>query len=74
VAVCRPIFACIVALNCLDEPTVDDKIKCGLPCAVEAGITKIDDPIVVNYLVPIIACAQVTCAEACNVDDASIGF
>ena len=71
---CNPAYVCIIAQKCLDLRTIDDKIKCGLPCAQEAGIESISDPVVSTYLVGILACGQQKCATPCNLDDASFGL
>jgi hypothetical protein len=73
-AKCKGAYACMVAQTCLDLRTIDDKIKCGLPCAQEAGVESVSDPIVTTYLVGLVACGQEKCAEPCNLIDASIGF
>jgi hypothetical protein len=68
---CKPAFECIVRDSCLDLPTLDDKIKCGLPCAQEAGIETIDDPVISTHLVALVACGQSKCAVPCNLQDAT---
>jgi hypothetical protein len=71
---CKPAYDCIVAQSCLDLRTIDDKIKCGLPCAQEAGIESVTDPVVSTHLVGILACGQQKCAEPCNLDDSGVGL
>jgi len=71
---CNPVYICIVAQSCLDLRTIDDKIKCGLPCAQEAGIEAVTDPVVSTYLVGVLACGQQKCAEPCNLDDSGVGL
>lgn len=69
---CVPIYECMSREACLDLPTLDDKIRCGLPCAADAGITRLDDPLVESYLVALVGCAQEKCAIPCNLVDASL--
>ena len=72
---CVPVYACITRDRCFDQPKLDDKILCGLPCAADAGITRLNDPFVDEYLVSLLACAREKCAEACNLsEDADAGF
>jgi hypothetical protein len=71
---CAPVYACIEKERCLDRPILDDKLLCGLPCAADAGITRIEDPIVDTYLVGLLACAKAKCEAACDLTDASIGL
>ncbi len=70
---CPPIYACMAA-SCLDLPTLDDKIRCGLPCAQEGGVTSVDDPIVGKYMVGLIECAREKCTVQCNIQDASVNL
>src|SRR5690242_18629535 len=53
---CKPAYACMVERSCLDLLTIDDKIKCGLPCAQEAGVESLSDPIVSTYLLGLVSC------------------
>ncbi len=71
---CTPVFACIVRLECFDLPTLDDKINCALPCAQDAGIVSADDPVITNYLVGFVGCAQQKCATECDLSDAGLGL
>jgi hypothetical protein len=71
---CAPAYACILKDGCLDLRTLDDKIRCGLPCAQEAGIESPSDPVISTHLVGLVGCAQQKCAEPCNLVDASISF
>jgi hypothetical protein len=71
---CEPVYECIVRFACLDTPTLDDKINCSLPCAQDAGILSVTDPVITTYLVGLVGCAQDKCAVACNLSDASIGL
>lgn len=66
---CVPVYACITRERCFDLPTIDDKITCGLPCAADAGITRLNDPFVDEYLVSLLACAREKCAVPCNLSD-----
>jgi hypothetical protein len=59
---------------CLDLLTLDDKIKCGLPCAQDAGIESVTDPVISTHLVGLVACAQEKCAEACNISEGGVGL
>lgn len=70
---CRPTYTCMVALGCLDLRTIDDKIKCGLGCAQDAGITSVDDP-TTAYLINLVACGRQRCTDPCNLVDANIGL
>lgn len=70
---CTPIYGCM-AESCLDLPTLDDKIRCGLPCAQEGGVTTVDDPIVAKYMVGLIECARENCTVQCNLQDASVNL
>lgn len=69
---CVPIYHCMSREACLDLPTLDDKIRCGLPCAADAGITRLDDPLVSSYLVALVGCAKEKCVIPCNLVDASL--
>lgn len=69
---CAPAYTCIVHRSCFDLPTLQDKIECGLPCAVEAGISAIEDPVVQVHLAGMIACAQEKCVVECNFGDAAV--
>ncbi|MDB4933493.1 MAG: hypothetical protein JWP87_465 [Labilithrix sp.] len=71
---CKPIYACMVRETCLDLLTLDDKIKCGLPCAQDAGIQSASDPVITTYLVGLVACGQEKCAGPCNLSDAGVGL
>ena len=71
---CDPVYICISALACLDLRTLDDKINCSLPCAQDAGILSASDPVIANYLVGLVGCAQQKCADPCNLSDASLGL
>jgi hypothetical protein len=71
---CKPAYACIVAQGCFDLRTIDDKIKCGLPCAQEAGVDNVSDPVITTYLLGLVACGQQKCAVSCNLQDATIGL
>jgi hypothetical protein len=71
---CKPVYACVVRDTCLDLLTLDDKIKCALPCAQDAGIESVTDPVVSTYLVGLLACAQQKCAVSCNLGDGGIGL
>ncbi len=71
---CKPVYTCMVREMCLDLLTLDDKIKCGLPCAQDAGISSVSDPVVTTYLVGLVACGQEKCAEPCNLSDAGVGL
>ena len=70
---CKPTYACMLVLGCLDLRTIDDKIKCGLACAQDAGLTHIDDP-TTAYLVNLVSCGQKKCTVPCNLVDANIGL
>ena len=70
---CAPILACIEALSCFDQPNIDLKLNCGVPCLQEAGITVVDDPRV-TALLEVVKCGQRQCAVACNLGDAGIAF
>jgi hypothetical protein len=71
---CKPVYACMVREACLDLLTLDDKIKCGLPCAQDAGIESVTDPVISTHLVGLVACAQEKCAEACNISEGGVGL
>ena len=71
---CKPVYACIVRDTCLDLLTLDDKIKCSLPCAQDAGIVSVNDPVVSTYLIGLVACAQEKCAVRCNLGEGGIGL
>jgi hypothetical protein len=71
---CNPVYKCIVSAACLDLRTLDDKINCSLPCAQDAGILSLSDPVITTYLVGLVGCGQQKCAVACNLSDASIGL
>ena len=71
---CAPVYACISSLDCLDLRTLDDKINCSLPCAQDAGILSLSDPVITTYLVGLVGCAQQKCAADCNLSDASLGL
>jgi hypothetical protein len=65
---CAPVLGCVEQTHCFDRPTLDDKLTCGLPCAVEGGITSTNDP-TIQYLLDVIKCGQTKCAIACNLGD-----
>ncbi|MFO0742398.1 MAG: hypothetical protein U0270_41375 [Labilithrix sp.] len=71
---CGGIYDCMVANTCLDLPVLDDKIRCGLPCAQEAGVASTDDPIVTNYLLGLVLCAQKNCPVDCDLTEGGVGF
>ena len=68
---CAPVLMCVDTLQCFDRPTLDDKLTCGLPCAIEAGITNTADP-TIAYLLDVIKCGQARCPGPCNLGDASV--
>jgi hypothetical protein len=72
-AICNPTYTCMLARSCLDLRTIDDKIKCGLACAQEAGVHSLEDP-TTAYLVNFVSCGRQKCAGSCNIVDANIGF
>jgi hypothetical protein len=72
-SICNPTYACMVARSCLDLRTVDDKIKCGLVCAQEAGVHSLQDP-ETAYLVSFVSCGRQRCPAPCHLIDANIGF
>lgn len=71
---CTPVYSCIERDRCLDLHTLDDKIKCGLPCAQDAGIQSVTDPVVSTYLVGLVGCGQQKCAVPCNLGEGGIGL
>jgi hypothetical protein len=71
---CLPVYECMSREQCLDLPTLGDKITCGLPCAADAGVTRLDDPLVKDYLIALVGCGRDKCAEPCNLGDASLGL
>lgn len=66
---CGAALDCMRSQACLDLPTLDDKIKCGLPCAQDAGVVSLSDPIVDRYLVALVQCGQDRCPVPCNLVD-----
>jgi hypothetical protein len=71
---CKAAYACMVAQACLDLRRLDDKITCGLPCAQDAGVESVSDPVVTEHLLGFVECGQEKCPEPCNLVDASIGL
>jgi hypothetical protein len=71
--VCSPTYVCMLARSCLDLRTIDDKTKCGLVCAQEAGVDTLEDP-VTAYLVGLVSCGRQRCPAPCHLLDANIGF
>ena len=70
---CAPVLVCLEALSCFDEPVLDQKINCGLPCLEDAGITTTTDP-VVDRLQALIQCGQSSCPIDCNVGDGGLSL
>jgi hypothetical protein len=68
---CAPVLMCVNTLQCFDRPTLEDKLSCGLPCAIEAGITSTSDP-TIGYLLGVLKCGQIRCQGPCNLGDASV--
>jgi hypothetical protein len=62
----------MVTRTCLDQPSLDAKIRCGLPCAQEAGIVSVDDPLVTNYLLGLVLCAQQKCPVECDLTEGGV--
>ena len=71
---CGGIYDCMVERGCLASPGVDDKIRCSLPCAQEAGVADVDDPLVTDYLLALLLCAQKECPAACALTEGGVGF
>jgi hypothetical protein len=65
---CDTILRCVEELACFDRPVVDDKVTCGLPCAVEAGVTSVTDPRI-ERLLDVLRCGQTKCPGPCNLGD-----
>jgi hypothetical protein len=68
---CAAIMACIDQNDCFDGPTFTDKITCGIPCALDAGVSSYVDPRL-QGLLNTVECAQKQCATVCNFGDAGL--
>lgn len=62
---CKAIMDCVFAAGCFYLATTKDFTVCAIPCAIEAGVTSTDDPIVVLGL-NVAYCADKTCRPFCG--------
>jgi hypothetical protein len=62
----------VTALQCFEVPSVEGKIQCGVPCAVEAGVASLYDPSLMLAL-NVVQCGATKCSSPCQVDG-SIDF
>jgi hypothetical protein len=67
---CAALYACAVGSRCLEQPTLDDKIICGIPCARDAGIVSAGDP-AIGQLFVVLQCGAEHCSGACRLGDAA---
>lgn len=70
---CGLIIECVELSACFERATIDDKVNCGLPCVLEAGVTQISDPRVERLLL-VLRCGQSKCGVACNLGDGGFDF
>jgi len=62
---CKAIMDCVFATGCLYLPSIKDFVPCAIPCALEAGVTSTDDPIVQLGL-NVAYCADKACRPYCG--------
>ena len=62
---CKAIMDCVLAAGCFFLASTKDFTVCAIPCAVEAGVTSTDDPIVVLGL-NVAYCADKSCRPYCG--------
>ena len=62
---CKAIMDCVLAAGCFFLATTKDFTVCAIPCAVEAGVTSTDDPIVTLGL-NVAYCADAKCRAYCG--------
>ena len=67
---CKRIYDCMVERQCLNMPTLALKVKTGLQCAQDNGVTTPDDPLIQTYFVSLVGCGSRRCAVECNIGDA----
>ena len=61
---CQATLTCAMALGCIELGNQDAVIRCGTPCAVEAGL----DPTTpsINYVIDLVSCATTSCGPICR--------
>ena len=64
---CNVLYECVLGLECLEAPSVPEKIRCGLPCALEAGVTSLYDPSL-TLVLNVVQCGATKCSVPCQVD------
>jgi len=69
---CRDSYRCMGEVQCLNLPSLDLKIECGLKCVQKAGVTTHLDPVVQTYLAGLVECGARRCADACNISDGGV--
>ena len=69
---CRDSYRCMGERQCLNLPTLDLKIECGLECVRLAGVTTHLDPVVQTYFAALVECGARRCGEACNIPDGGL--
>jgi hypothetical protein len=62
---CAGTFRCVVDNGCLAFASQKDKITCGTPCAVAAGITSQTDP-AVGLVFTVLNCQSSACTAPCE--------
>jgi hypothetical protein len=61
---CQATVTCAIALGCVELGNQDAVIRCGTPCAVEAGLDPSTSSI--NYVIDLVSCATTTCGPICR--------
>lgn len=65
---CPEFVECLIGRGCFNLPELQDRIDCGGPCFEEFNITSATQPVVIEAL-PVNACSQNLCADACIIEE-----
>jgi hypothetical protein len=62
---CATAYRCAVTAGCLETPTVEEFLNCGIACANEAGVVSYTDP-ATQMTYQIFRCALSACKDYCR--------
>jgi hypothetical protein len=62
---CKAIMDCVLATGCFYLASTKEFTNCAIPCAIEAGVTSTDDPVVILGL-NVAYCADKVCRPYCG--------
>jgi hypothetical protein len=68
---CMPMLQCSIEIGCGNLP-IEQNILCGVPCALQLGVTSTADPSAVA-LTRLVGCINDLCPGHCRTEDAGAG-